>query len=375
MDRRAFLATGLAAAALGPGAFAQQPGPPPPLKEAPPSPAPYSRLQGGGLVHHLEPAQEAQRVFDSPAPKGPAGRWTTLAPLPLPRSEMAWATAWAGRMHIIGGYGEGRVDRAYHHVYDPGTDAWFDAAPLPRGANHVAVAAHAGRVYAFGGFIEQNRNPDTNAYAYDVATDQWSVIAPLSRPRGAAAAVVLAGQIHLIGGAGAPTTERASVGWHEVYDPQADRWTMRKALPGARDHVGCVAYDGIIHVIGGRFNTFEYNTDLHHVYLAGRDTWEARAPMPTTRSGHGLVVYRDRLFAMGGEAGILIQGVPQQAKVFGQTESYDPKTDTWQQHAPMPTPRHAVGAAVLGDRIHVAGGGAVLGGALQSAVHEAFTLA
>jgi hypothetical protein len=40
----------------------------------------------------------------------------------------------------------------------------------------------------------------------------------------------------------------------------------------------------------------------------------------------------------------------------------------------MPTPRHAVGAVAIGDWIYVAGGGAVLGGSVQSAVHEAFTL-
>ncbi len=84
-------------------------------------------------------------------------------------------------MHVVGGYGEGRVDRTYHHVYDPGGDRWYDAAPLPRGANHVAVCADAGRVYALGGFIEQNRNPDHNAYVYEVASDRWSKIAPLSR--------------------------------------------------------------------------------------------------------------------------------------------------------------------------------------------------
>lgn len=374
MDRRTFLLTGLAGTALSADALAQHAHPAAPLKEAAPSSAPYSRLQGGGFVHHLEPEQESQRVFDSPAPQGPKGRWMARAALPLPRSEMAWATAWAGRMHIIGGYGEGRVDRAYHHVYAPDADKWFDAAPLPRGANHVAVVADAGRIFAFGGFVEQNRNPDTNAYAYDVATDRWTTIAPMPRPRGAAAAVALNGKIHLIGGAGAPTAERASVGWHEVYDPQTDQWSARKALPGARDHVGSVAYDGAIHIIGGRFNTFEYNTNLHHVYLPDRDTWVERAPLPTARSGHGLVLFRDRFYAMGGEAGMIIKGVPQQAKVFGQMESYDPKTDTWQQHAPMPTPRHAVGATLLGDRIYVAGGGAVLGGTLQSAVHEAFLL-
>jgi N-acetylneuraminic acid mutarotase len=287
---------------------------------------------------------------------------------------MAWATTWAGRLHVVGGYGEGRVDRAYHHIYEPASDRWFSGAPLPRGANHVAVAADAGRVYALGGFIEQNRNPDHNAYAYDIAEDRWRAIAPLPRPRGAAAAVVLDGRVHLIGGASEPTMERASVGWHEVYDPQADTWATLKALPGARDHVGCAAFEGRIHVIGGRFNTFEYNTGLHHVYLPDRDTWEERSPLPTVRSGHGLVVYRNRLFAMGGEAGLIEHGQITQARVFGQMESYDPTSDTWMSHAPMLTPRHAVGAAAIGDWIYVAGGGAVTGGAVQSAVHEAFTL-
>jgi len=180
--------------------------------------------------------------------------------------------------------------------------------------------------------------------------------------------------VHLIGGASEPAAERASVGWHEVYDPRTDSWTPRKALPGARDHVGCVAWQGRIHVIGGRFNTFEYNTTLHHVYLPERDTWELRAPMPSERSGHGLVAYRNRLYAMGGEGGFIIKGVPQQARVYGQMESYDPASDSWHRHAPMPTPRHAVAAVAIGDWVYVAGGGAVLGGGVQSAVHEAFTL-
>jgi N-acetylneuraminic acid mutarotase len=97
--------------------------------------------------------------------------------------------------------------------------------------------------------------------------------------------------------------------------------------------------------------------------------------MPTVRSGHGLVVYRDRFYAMGGEAGIVVNKEITQAKVFAQMESYDPATDSWQHHAPMLTARHAVGAVAIGDRIYVAGGGAVTGGSVQSAVHEAFTLA
>ena len=283
MDRRSFLAGATALAASTRASAQHNPALPP----APSSPEPYAKLDGGA-PHHITPEQEAQRVTDSPAPKGPQGRWETRPALPLPRSEMAWATSFGDRLYIVGGYGEGRVDRAYNHIFDPAAKAWLSGAPLPRGANHVAIAADSGRVYALGGFLLQNTSPDDKAFAYDIAADRWDAIAPLPRPRGAGAAVVLDGRIYLIGGASAPASERASVGWHEVYDPKTDRWEMRKALPGARDHVGCVAHRGAIHVIGGRFNTFEYNTDLHHVYLPERDTWELRAPLPTARSGHGL---------------------------------------------------------------------------------------
>ncbi len=255
------------------------------------------------------------------------------------------------------------------------TNRWFDAAPLPRGANHVAVAADAGRVYALGGFIEQNRNPDHNAYVYEVSGDRWTPIAPLPRPRGAAAAVILDGRIHLIGGASEPTMERASVGWHEIYDPQADRWLPAKPLPGARDHVGCVAHGGLIHVIGGRFNTFEYNTDLHHVYLPERDTWEVRSapadgairprprrlPRPLLRDGRG-----------GGTDRAGTAGRRRRSSARWRATIRRPTPGS--SHAPMPTPRHAVGATLIGDWVYVAGGGAVLGGGVQSAVHEAFTL-
>jgi hypothetical protein len=64
-----------------------------------------------------------------------------------------------------------------------------------------------------------------------------------------------------------------------------------------------------------------------------------------------------------------------QDRVYGQNEAYDSATDRWEAYAPRPTPRHGLGAAVVGRAIHVAGGGPIVGGSVQSAVHEAFTLA
>lgn len=40
----------------------------------------------------------------------------------------------------------------------------------------------------------------------------------------------------------------------------------------------------------------------------------------------------------------------------------------------MLTPRHGMGAVVIGDEIVVAGGGPQMGGGVKSAINESFTL-
>jgi N-acetylneuraminic acid mutarotase len=363
MGRRTFVAGGLAAFAV------------PALAQGMPE---GSRAGGhpGGLYESLrEPgriglpeAAARRRVFDSPAPPSAfPGRWVGRAPLPLPRSEMAWATALGGRMHLVGGYAEQRVDRPYHHVYDPAADAWLTAPPLPLGANHVGVAALGGRLYAIGGFTAQNNTPHGRCFALDPASGTWREIASLPRPCGAVACAAVAGRVHAVGGGvGEGFAARRSVDWHLAYDPADDRWTPRAPLPTGRDHTGIVETEGLLHVVGGRVDSFHTNSNLHHAYDPAADRWEMRAPFPTARSGHGAVLYRGRIFCMGGEGS---------NRVFGQNESYDPAADAWESHAPMPTPRHGLGAAAIGDLIHVAGGGPVMGGGVQSAVHEAFALA
>ena len=326
----------------------------------------YERLNEPGRVGRPEIAA-IQNVFDSPAPKAARpGRWAARAPLPLPRSEMAWACAMNGRMHLVGGYGAQRVDRPYHHTYDPRADLWTSLAPLPLGANHVGVAAEGNTLYAIGGFVEQNRKPHAECFAWNEAQDRWRRIAPLPQPCGSVACVVLGGKLHGIGGAIGDTFDtKRSVDWHLVYDPQADRWTRAAPMPTSRDHVGAVVANNLIHVIGGRVDSFHTNSNLHHAYDARADKWLMRNPLPTARSGHGAALVGGRIFVMGGEG---------TNRVFGQNEAYDLAKDAWEQYAPMTTPRHGLGAAAIGNTIYVAGGGPVMGGGVQSAVHEAFTV-
>ena len=324
----------------------------------------YERLNEPGRMPRPEQAAQ-QNVFDSPARKASnPGRWQSRAPLPLPRSEMAWAVAMQGRVHLVGGYGEQRVDRPYHHAYEPAADRWTARAPLPLGANHVGVAAEGDTLYAIGGFIEQNRRPHAECFAWSAVEDRWRRIAPLPQACGSMACVMLEGRLHAIGGAVGDTFDtKRSVDWHLVYEPREDRWRRAAPLPTARDHTGTLVAGGVIHVIGGRVDSFHTNSHLHHTWDPRTDRWTMRNPLPTARSGHGAVLVDGRIFVMGGEG---------TNRVYGQNEAYDLARDQWEQYAPMPTPRHGLGAAAIGNVIHVAGGGPVVGGGVQSAVHEAF---
>lgn len=106
LHRRFFIAGGLAVVTTS--AVGQTP--------HPHHEGPYESLREPGRIG-LPPIAEQQRVYDSPAPKAQnPGRWTERAALPLPRSEMAWAAEREGKLHLVGGYGEQRVDRPYHHV-------------------------------------------------------------------------------------------------------------------------------------------------------------------------------------------------------------------------------------------------------------------
>lgn len=358
LDRRAFVAGSVATLAAG-RASAQAPG------HEGHGPM-YERLQQPGRIER-PPIAQTQAVTDSPAPKAAnPGRWIKKAAIPIPRSEMAWAVSMDDRMHLVGGYGEQRVDRPYHHYYDPQDDVWIEVARVPRGANHVGVAAQDGRLYAIGGFIEQNRRPHNECFFWEPAANMWVRIAPLPEACGSVACVALNGRIHGIGGAVGDTfPTKKSVDWHLAYDPASDKWESLAPLPTARDHVGALVVNNTIHVIGGRVDSFHTNSNLHHTYDAQKDAWTFRNPLPTARSGHGAVLYRGKIFVMGGEG---------TNRVFGQNEAYDPAADKWEQYAPMMTPRHGLGAAVVGDAIHVAGGGPIVGGGVQSAVHEAFIL-
>jgi hypothetical protein len=292
------------------------------------------------------------------------GTWSQGPQLPQLRSEVSVAAA-GSTIYVIGGYapagphptaldasGQVDVDQPLVQAFDVTVGRWSDRAPLPRGLNHVGVATLDGKIYAFGGFAAQNREPVTDANVYDPAADAWTALPPLPAALGSIAVAPLDGKLHLVGG-----RDTHSVGTHLVFDPATKRYTTAAPLPVGRDHMGLVAFEGKLYAIAGRIDDFSHNTSYVDVYDPKTNRWTAGAPMPSQRSGMGVALYRGRILAIGGERA---------GGTFTNNEAYDPHANTWSSLTALPEGRHGTGAVVVGDRLYLPAGGPVNGGSRQS---------
>lgn len=107
-----------------------------------------------------------------------------------------------------------------------------------------------------------------------------------------------------------------------------------------------------------------YALDLLH---PSRNRWTNLAPLPTARGGVATGILGPKIYVFGGE------GNPANGSrgVFSNNEVYDTRTNTWEELAPMPVPRHGTGAVGIRGVIYIPGGGVAFGGA-PVGVNEGF---
>jgi N-acetylneuraminic acid mutarotase len=88
-------------------------------------------------------------------------------------------------------------------------------------------------------------------------------------------------------------------------------------------------------------------------------SWNAnRAKMPTARGGLASATLNNVVYTFGGEG-----DYSNPAGVYNETEAYDPRADKWTKLTIMKHPVHGTCAVIIGDKIYIAGGGDLKGGA------------
>jgi hypothetical protein len=170
----------------------------------------------------------------------------------FPRTDMAAATGPDGIIYVIGGR-SGNVALTNVDKYDPQTNTWAAAPPLPAPPRYWLAAATGtpNLVYALGGY-----GPLNLVHGYDVSSSTWYVIAPMQAYRtDLTAAAGLDGKIYAIGGFNGKGSLPGSLDPH--YLPQVDVfnstfWTLKDPWPTYRPGVAAATGpDGRIYVVGG----------------------------------------------------------------------------------------------------------------------------
>lgn len=163
----------------------------------------------------------------------------------------------------------------------------------------------------------------------------WRAVAPMPTPRGHLGAVALGGAIYAIGGV--PRGGTSSLGF-DRYDPATDGWTSLIALPVGTDHAAAAAAGSSIFVFGGTFEQPSPRSYRIDVPPGGAQSaqfaamrWRAIAPLPEPRSAGGAAVVGDRIFVVGG-----FDATRHELRT---AYRYDPAADAWRSIADLPTPR------------------------------------
>jgi len=258
-------------------------------------------------------------------------------------------------VYVIGGIGNGRVLSSVER-YDPSTNQWRFVVPLPEPLHHAAAASVGSSIYVVGGYRSLAFDATDSVYRYDTTTDRWHSMARLPAPRAALAAAAIDGKVYAVGGV--PGGNQLT-----AYDPLTDRWTTLASMPTRREHLAAVGALGQLFAISGRL---QGNVSAFECYDVIQDRWIVLPPIPTARSGIAAAVVGERIYVFGGEGNPLpVSGV------YAENESYSIRGGVWRTETPMPTPRHGIGAAAIGDSIYIPAGATVQGFGTSN-IHDAF---
>jgi len=190
--------------------------------------------------------------------------------------------------------------------------------------------------------------------------------APLPEPAEEYTHAVVNNKLYLMGGNAAVLTPGGR-NMHPArvleYDLAADKWTQKKPMPAFSDHMAAAGANGKIYVFGGtgamRQEDPNATLDLAWEYDIAADTWKSIAKLTMKRTAGAAIELGGKIYFIGGTTDLPnpAGGAPQTAGlVVGTNESYDPATNRWESHKPMPTPRNHPAIGVVGGKIYLIGG-------------------
>lgn len=265
-------------------------------------------------------------------------RWAELAPLPAARGGLAVAAVGDSLYAIAGQTDSGVSGEVTRYTPD---NIWRARQAKPTPVRDVSGVVVGGQVYVPGGCDAAGR-PQSIVEVYNPATDRWTTAPPLPRAMCGYALAALDGKIYVIGGWDGERARAETL----IYTPGASGWQEGPSMLTPRAYAAAAVIDGHIYVIGGANDTpLTANEMLDPSTDSGTPAWVGRAPLPEPRSRLAAAPVGRRIIAIGG-------GPANQA-----VASYDASSDSWQTEAtPFEGEWTGLGLAANDLRLHAIGG-------------------
>ena len=140
-----------------------------------------------------------------------------------------------------------------------------------------------------------------------------------------------------------------------IYNPATDSWTIGADAPFPVHHAQALEYDGLIYMVGAfQDNNFPNENPNPNIVIYDplADQWLTGPAIPNNRlrGSMGAVVYQDKIYVVNGLTNGHSSGWVNWFDVF------DPRTNQWSTLPNSPRARDHFHAAVIGDKLYVAGG-------------------
>ena len=232
--------------------------------------AAYGDTTHGGFLYVIGGDNSAGVLSDLQRYDPVTDTWTTLTSMPTARAGAAAAVIDDG-IFVIGGRQStsgpcsggpylGTVEK-----YDVDTNTWSTVAPLPNPRSDLAAVAHGGKIFVFGGCTGTASAPSVTNEAdmYDPQTNTWTTgLASMPTPRASLVAGHSGDKVYAIGG----TDGVSASSVNEVYDIPNNSWSTNTPMPTARQEAGVNSHGGRVYVVGGAQPAFGSSTGANEVF-------------------------------------------------------------------------------------------------------------
>lgn len=282
--------------------------------------------------------------------------WRELPNMPVARWE-AGTVALDGKLYVFGGYTVGTRSSKRADVFDPADNSWHTLADLPSAITHMNAVLDGRSVWIAGGFKDGYPGKAIReVWNYDVDKDAYTAAPSLPEARAGGGLALVGRKLHYIGGLMPDRDTDAPDHW--VLDLDSLKhgtasWSNAAPMPEPRNQFGTVTLGGKIYAMGGQFHHDSGQNDQARVdvYEPETDTWQrgASLPKPHSHAEGSTFVHGDRVLMMGGMTRDQRRRID--TAILSRSAS-----GSWETLGDLPKPLSSPAAAILGDRLFVAGG-------------------